>query len=179
MRRLVPVAFLLLSHAATSLAATDESFEARVIGITDGDTITVRIADTPPYTIRLSGIDAPEKQQPFGNRAKQNLSQLVFGKQVRIEWSKKDKYGRVVGKVLVAQPVACAKPPCPATLDANLAQVAAGFAWHYKQYEKEQSKQDRLAYDGAEQRAREQKLGLWSDPHPVPPWEWRHGSPHK
>ncbi len=58
----------------------------------------------------------------------------------------------------------------------NLAQVSAGFAWHYKQYEKEQSKQDRLAYAIAEQHAREQKLGLWRDANPVPPWEWRHGS---
>jgi endonuclease YncB( thermonuclease family) len=153
---------------------TADSFEANVVGVIDGDTIDVRAGDTPPYRIRLAGIDAPEKKQPFGNKAKQSLSDLVYQKAVRIEWSKKDKYGRLVGKILVA-PGSCATP-CKATVDVNLAQIAAGFAWHYKEYEKEQSKQDRLAYDIAEQHAREQGLGLWKDAHPVPPWEWRHPS---
>ena len=177
MKRLVPVTLLLLLLVASAQAAS-ESFEAKVIGVSDGDTITVRIANAPPYTIRLSGIDSPEKKQPFGNRSKQNLSQLVFGKPVRVEWSKKDKYGRLVGKVLVATG-ACARPPCAAALDVNLAQIAAGFAWHYRQYKNEQSKQDRSVYEAAEQHARENKRGLWSDAHPVPPWEWRHDSSKK
>jgi endonuclease YncB( thermonuclease family) len=154
--------------------ATTDSFEANVVGVIDGDTIDVRTGDTPPYRIRLAGIDAPEKKQPFGNKARQSLSDLVYQETVRIEWSKKDKYGRLVGKILVAPPGPCATP-CKAIVDVNLAQIAAGYAWHYKEYEKEQPKQDRLAYDHAEQHAREQKLGLWKDAHPVPPWEWRHG----
>jgi endonuclease YncB( thermonuclease family) len=177
MKYLVPALTLLLALAAHGKSS--EAFEAQVIGITDGDTITVRVSNTPPYAIRLAGVDAPEKKQPFGNRAKQNLSNLVFGKTVHIEWTKKDKYGRIVGKVFVAQPGGCATPPCRATLDVNLAQVASGFAWHYTQYEKEQSQQDRLAYASSERHAREQELGLWKDPHPVPPWEWRHGPPRK
>jgi endonuclease YncB( thermonuclease family) len=164
---------LLLALVPRAQAKTSESFEARVVGITDGDTITVRVSNTPPYTIRLDGIDAPEKGQAFGDKSKKNLSNLVFQKLVRIEWKKKDGYGRIVGKVFVS-PENCARTPCPATLDINLTQVSAGLAWHYKQYEKEQSQQDRHAYGNAEQNARRQKLGLWRDAHPVAPWNWRH-----
>jgi endonuclease YncB( thermonuclease family) len=170
MKSLIP-AFLLLALGANAQAAS-ESFDAHVIGVTDGDTISVRAGNTPPYKIRLAGIDAPEKKQPFGNRSKQNLSDLVFGKSVRIEWSKMDKYGRIVGKVLVVQPGACVTP-CPA-IDANLAQVASGFAWHYKQYEQDQPWQDRQSYAAAELNARQHKLGLWQDASPVAPWQWRH-----
>jgi endonuclease YncB( thermonuclease family) len=169
------VAALLLSLAACAQAATHKPFEARVIGVTDGDTITALDSNEIPHKIRLAGIDAPEKGQPFGDRSKQSLSRWVYDQTVRIEWSKLDKYGRMVAIVRVAPPGGCAASPCPATLDVNLAQIAAGFAWHYKQYDNEQTKQDRLAYGIAEQHARDQKLGLWKDPDPVPPWEWRHG----
>ena len=77
--------------------------------------------------------------------------------------NKTDKYGRTVGKVMVAGK------------DANLDQVRSGFAWHYKEYQKEQSASDRLAYANAETSARNMKSGLWNDPKPMPPWEWRHG----
>jgi endonuclease YncB( thermonuclease family) len=179
MKRALIAAAVLLALAANAQAAPLQAFEARVVGVTDGDTITVRVANTPPYKIRLSGIDAPEKAQPYSDRSKKNLSSLVFDRIVHIEWSKPDKYGRIVGKVRVAAPGECAKAPCPATVDVNLAQVSAGYAWHYKHFENEQSKQDRLAYGIAEQHAREQKLGLWKDANPVPPWEWRHGAPKK
>lgn len=173
-------AALFLVLAAQANGASREPFEARVIGVTDGDTITVRDSDAPPRKIRLAGIDAPEKGQAFSDRSKQNLSRLVYDQTVHIEWSKFDKYGRVVGKVFVTPPGNCAATPCPATVNVNFAQIAAGFAWHYTQYEREQSKQDRLAYSGAEQQAREQGLGLWKDPRPVAPWDWRHRpSPHR
>ncbi len=84
--------------SARAQAKTNESFEASVVGVTDGDTITVRVSNTPPYTIRLAGIDAPEKGQAFGDKSKKNLSSLVFQKPVRIEWSKKDGYGRHRGQ---------------------------------------------------------------------------------
>jgi endonuclease YncB( thermonuclease family) len=170
---------LLLALAPCAQAAAHKPFEARVIGVTDGDTVTVLDSNEIPHKIRLAGIDAPEKGQPFGDRSRQSLSRWVYDKTVRIEWSKLDKYGRMVAVVRVAPPEGCAASPCPATLDVNLAQIAAGFAWHYKQYEEEQDRQDRQAYSNAEQHAREQKLGLWKDSHPVPPWEWRHGPPRK
>jgi endonuclease YncB( thermonuclease family) len=139
------------------------SITGKVIGVMDGDTIEVLDATKTPHRIRLEGIDAPEKAQPFGNRSKQHLSDLVFGKQVEVQFNKTDKYGRTVGKVLASGK------------DANLEQVRAGFAWHYKEYQKEQSASDRVAYADAETAARAHKLGLWLDPKPMPPWEWRHG----
>jgi endonuclease YncB( thermonuclease family) len=108
------------------------------------------------------GIDAPEKKMPFGQKSKEHLSDLVFEKQVSVEYNKKDKYGRTVGKILVGG------------IDANLEQVKAGLAWHYKQYQKEQTPEDRAAYIHAEELARNEGRGLWVDANPTPPWEWRH-----
>jgi endonuclease YncB( thermonuclease family) len=169
-------AAFLLVLAASACSAAPKSFEARVIGIADGDTLTVLNSDQVPHKIRLAGIDAPEKGQAFGERSKQNLDRWVRDKTVRIEWTKIDKYGRLVSKVLVAPPGPCPSTPCPTIFDVNLDQVSAGFAWHYKYYEDEQSEQDRRTYALAEQRARKQKLGLWRDANPLPPWEERHGS---
>lgn len=133
----------------------------RVVGVADGDTVTVLDADKVQHKIRLAGIDAPEKSQPFGNRSKVSLSDLVFSKDVTVEVVKKDRYGREVGKIFVGR------------LDANLEQVRRGFAWHYKAYQREQSLDDREAYDQAEMEARTSKRGLWLDVDPVPPWEFR------
>lgn len=152
-----------------------ETLAGRVVGVADGDTITVLEADKKQHKIRLMGIDAPEKAQPFGNRSKQNLSDLVYDKPVTVEWKKHDRYGRIVGKVMVAAPDAC--PPlqlnCPKTLDAGLAQITVGLAWHYKQYEKEQSEDDRGRYAFAEDEAKVKHAGLWQGKNPMPPWEWR------
>jgi len=165
---------------ALAVAGTGPNLlDGKAIHVADGDTVTVLDTDHVRHRIRLFGIDAPEHDQPFGNRATQNLSSLVLGKQVRVEWRKKDRYGRIVGKVWVTPPEPrCEAPPanCPKTLDANLAQLMAGFAWHYKHYEREQSPEDRSRYALAEQNARAQKAGLWSEPDPVAPWDWRHGT---
>jgi endonuclease YncB( thermonuclease family) len=123
----------------------------------------------------------PEHDQPFGERAKKNLSAAVMGKDVRVEWAKQDRYGRLVGKLWVKPAdVQCdtADSDCAQrkTLDANLAQLTVGLAWHYKEYEKEQSPEDRGRYAFAEQEARARKAGLWADPDPTPPWDWRHGT---
>lgn len=135
-----------------------------VVGVSDGDTIAVLDDDKTQHKIRLAGIDAPEKGQAFGQRSKEHLSDLVYKKTVTVEGSKKDRYGRTVGKVLVNG------------VDANLEQVRADFAWHYKQYEREQSKADRVTYAQAEDEARAAKRGLWRDIEPMPPWDWRHRS---
>lgn len=154
------VALLLLSSISCVVAAT---LTGKVIGVLDGDTIDVLDSTKHPQRIRLAGIDAPEKAQPFGQRSKQNLSSLVFGKQVEVDVGKTDRYGRTVGKVAVNG------------TDANLAQVKAGFAWHYKQYASEQSTTDRDQYSIAEDSARSSRVGLWHDPKPLAPWDWRHG----
>jgi micrococcal nuclease len=103
------------------------------------------------------------RPRPFGNRSKQHLSDQVFGKQVEVQFHKLDEFGRKVGKVVVN------------AKDANLEQVRTGFAWHSKKFVKEQSPSDRTLYAEAETAARSRKLGLWLDPKPMPPWEWRHG----
>jgi len=116
----------------------------RVMGVADGDTITILDSNQLDHRVRLAGIDAPEKGQPFGQRAKQSLSRAVYGKDVRIEWDKRDKYGRFVAKVWVAPPGAtCDATPCPKTLDVGFEQLLVGLAWHYSIYGDEQSAADR------------------------------------
>ena len=161
------IALLLALASRGAVAAT---LEGRVVGVTDGDTLTLLNSERKRYKIRLGGIDAPEDGQPFGQRSKENLSDMVFGKDVRVEWKKRDKYKRIVGKVWV-QPESC--PTCPMTLDAGHAQITVGLAWWYRKYAREQSPVDRGAYEFSEQEARAKRVGLWSEPDPVPPWEWR------
>lgn len=154
-----------------AFSAHAETLNGYVVDITDGDTIVVLDANHKQHKIRLAGIDAPEKAnsekapesaQPFGERSKQYLASIVFNKNVIVEWSKLDRYGRTVGKVSVNG------------LDANLAQIKAGMAWWYEKYRKEQSPADQQTYAKAEQRARLQRVGLWSDKNPTPPWDFRH-----
>ena len=162
---LLPVVLLFIASAtqATTLMG-------RVVGVADGDSVTVLDENLEQHKIRLQGIDAPERAQPFGQRSKQNLSRLVFNKDVRVEWNKRDRYGRIVGKVWT-QPVSC--PTCAMTLDVGHAQITVGLAWWYRKYAGEQSPEDRGAYEFSEQEARAKGVGLWSHPDPVPPWEWR------
>jgi endonuclease YncB( thermonuclease family) len=138
------------------------TLQGRVVGVADGDTITVLDSASTQHKIRLLGIDAPERGQPFSSESKGNLSDLVFGKQVVVEYNKTDRYRRLVGKVLING------------RDANLEQLKAGFAWVYRQYERELSIEDRKSYDEAETSARIGRRGLWEDPRPRPPWEFRH-----
>jgi len=162
-----------LLHAGAASSGEPHSLLVSVIGIADGDTITVLDSNQLQHRVRLSGIDAPEKQQAFADRSRQALSSRVHGKSVRVEWSKEDKYGRWVAKVLLPPPASC-QAACVDT-DVNLELIRAGLAWHYKEYEREQPRSDRQTYAQAELVAREARAGLWSDPHPVAPWDWRHG----
>lgn len=132
-----------------------------MVGITDGDTVTVLDANKVQHRIRLAGIDAPEKRQDFGNRSRESLSELVYDRIVFVQTEKRDRYGRDVGKLLVQG------------IDASLAQVQRGLAWHYKAYEHEQSAHDRKLYDLAESEAKAHRRGLWVAPDPVPPWDFR------
>ncbi len=152
-----------ISLIAPSFSAAAETVTGKVIGVSDGDTIDVLDNSKTTHRVRLAGIDAPEKAQPFGQRSKQHLSDSVFGKQVEVATGKTDRYGRTVGKVLVNGK------------DANLEQVRSGYAWHYKAYAGEQTPQDRALYSSAETSARSSRVGLWHDPAPMAPWEWRHG----
>jgi endonuclease YncB( thermonuclease family) len=152
------IATLLLFVAGNLNAST---LQGKVVHVADGDTITVLDAANTQHKIRLQGIDAPEKAQAFGQRSKQSLHQLVHSKQVSVEYQKKDKYGRTVGKVVLNG------------LDVSLEQIKLGMAWHYKKYESEQPKEDREIYSQAELSARSQATGLWNDKNQIPPWEFR------
>lgn len=138
-----------------------------VVGVFDGDTVTVLDANRVQHKVRLAGIDAPESHQPFGTRSKQHLARLTYRQPVEVEWHKLDRYGRLVGKLRVAG------------VDMNRVQVEAGLAWHYVAYQREQSEADRRAYAAAEQAAREARLGLWADARPQAPWDYRrlHAAP--
>lgn len=126
-----------------------------VVGISDGDTIKVRCPDQPQMAVRLAEIDAPEKAQPFGQRSKSLLSTLCFRKPAEVRPSSRDRYGRTIARVT-----------CAGT-DANVAMVRAGMAWAYTRYLTDPRIQ------ALEFVARRERLGLWADAHPVPPWEWR------
>ena len=141
-----------------------ETLIGRVVGIADGDTLTVLDTSNQQHKIRLYGIDAPEKKQPFGTRSKQNLASLAFAKYAVVEWTKPDRYGRIVGKVIVDGQ------------DVGLRQIEAGLAWWYRKYAREQSPQDQVTYAQAEEAARMARVGLWQDSQAVPPWEYRHPS---
>ena len=156
MKKLILIFILFLSNFAYA-----KTIEGLVVGVADGDTITVLDQQKNTYKIRLQGIDAPEKKQAFGEKSKQSLHDLVHSKQVRIEYDKEDKYGRIVGKVIVDD------------VDVCLQQLVLGMAWHYKKYQNEQSVSDRALYSETELKSKSLKLGLWTDDTPMPPWEFR------
>jgi endonuclease YncB( thermonuclease family) len=152
------MAGLMLAFSAITYA---DLINGRVVSVSDGDTITVLDNTNTQHKIRLSGIDAPEKTQPFGTASRRSLSDLVYGKQVDIEMSKRDRYGRTVGKVLTSG------------LDVNLEQIRRGMAWFYTKYQSELLSQDRQEYTGAQDYAEKNRLGLWADSSPIPPWDFR------
>ena len=159
MKKRTLAAFMLLAvFACDAFAAT---LAGRVVGVSDGDTVTVLTAENHQFKIRLSGIDAPEKKQPFGARSRETLSRQLFGQAVTVEWSKTDRYGRIVGKIEIDG------------VDANLEQVREGSAWVYTQYLRELPVEDRRLYLEVEQQAKSEHAGLWRDTHPEPPWQWR------
>lgn len=155
------VRILLVLFLTFSQYCYAEVLSGRVVGVADGDTITVLDSTNTQHKIRLGGIDAPEKKQAFGNVSKKSLSDLVFNKQVEVEWHKEDRYGRKVGKVLVNNE------------DINLEQIKRGLAWFYKKYKGELVQEDRIAYVQAQQDAEANQVGLWVDQHPIPPWDFR------
>ena len=159
---------LLILLLFCSLAHAD--ITGRVVAVTDGDTIKVLDADNTEYKVRLTGIDAPERGQPYSKASRKYLASLVAGKEVFVESDKQDIYGRELGKVWV-QPSDC--PSCGKTLDANYAQVLAGMAWWYRYYAKEQSPEDRGRYESAEDESKARGWGLWADPDPINPYVWR------
>jgi endonuclease YncB( thermonuclease family) len=144
-----------------SLLSFAEELIGKVIKVSDGDTITVLDSNNQKHKIRLKGIDAPESQQTYGDISTQSLSELVYDKEVLVTWDKKDKYYRILGKVIVDG------------RDANYEQLKKGLAWYYKQYEKDLNDEDKKKYSEAEEWARNYTEGLWANSNSIPPWEYR------
>ncbi|WNV05927.1 thermonuclease family protein [Candidatus Methylospira mobilis] len=141
----------------TPVSYAFETLTGRVVGVHDGDTITLLTAENQTIQIRLAQIDAPELSQAFGQRSKQSLSDLVFNKTIKVVKTTDEKtYGRTLGTLLVGG------------IDANKEQVRRGMAWAYRQYLHDRS----LLLVEAD--ARQNKTGLWSDPNLIAPWEYRH-----
>jgi micrococcal nuclease len=145
--------FLLFSLSLLGSQALAASY--LVVGVTDGDTLKVLDADKQQMVCRLYGIDAPEKSQPFGQASKRALSDLTFNRMVEVDITGRDRYKRSICKVRVGR------------TDINREQVSSGMAWMYRQYTRE------IAYEAAENTARAQRRGVWSESAAVPPWEYR------
>jgi micrococcal nuclease len=146
----------LIFSIASTVNAEAEAFTGRVVGVHDGDTATILTAGNQQVKCRLGNIDAPELHQSFGNRAKQALSDLVYGQTVQVEDEGGDRYGRRI--CMISTPRG----------QANREMVRVGMAWVYTTYNHDQSL-PALQLD-----AQTAHRGLWADPHPVPPWEYRH-----
>jgi endonuclease YncB( thermonuclease family) len=144
------VGLLLLAGSASA-----ETFTGRVIGVTDGDTLTI-LRGGRPTTVRLRGIDAPERGQPYATRAQQYLAGLAFGQIVTVESHTSDRYGRLVAEVRL---------PDGRSLSEELVQV--GYAWWFRRYSADP------IFAMLEASARNARRGLWADRDPFPPWSYR------
>ncbi len=151
MCRTVFITILLLT---LSLSAVAGELVGKVTKVSDGDTIWI-VTDSGREKVRLDRIDAPEKDQPFGKEASEMLAKMIKDKRVKVEFQKRDQYGRILGIVF------------DGPNDINLTMVREGGAWHYRYFDKTK------AYENAEVEARKAKRGLWALPNPVNPYDWR------
>ena len=151
--------YVVLAALLLSAPTMSSELQGRVVSIADGDTFTLLTADKEQVRIRLAEIDTPESGQPYGNRAKQALSQLVFGKEIRVDVQDIDRYDRTVGRPYVGDVDVCAEL------------VESGYAWAYRQYLRD----PKLLV--LEKEAQEAKRGLWGLPEyeRIAPWDWRRG----
>ena len=155
----VALKFTLIAVCGIYLSAAQAaSFSGKVVGIADGDTLTVLTSSKRQHKIRLAEIDAPEKHQPFGSKSKQSLSEMCFDKEAEVTPFVKDRYQRIVARVNCAG------------VDVNSEEVNRSMAWVYRRYAK-----DHDLYV-LEHGAKVGKRGLWADSSPTPPWQWRKNS---
>lgn len=155
-KRLLFGRLILLLFLFWSCGGQPNAPEAKVVNIADGDTFTLLYPGNLRVKVRLYGIDSPERSQAYGTAAKRALGELLEGHQVRLEEMDKDRYGRTVAIAFRED-----------GLSINEAMLQQGYAWHYTQYDKNPK------WSEMEQQARKKRLGLWADPYPTPPWEWR------
>jgi endonuclease YncB( thermonuclease family) len=155
------VLLAMLIALASPLPAFSAERHGTVVGVADGDTLMLVDANKTQYRIRLDGIDAPERTQPYGQRARQSLAALAHGRMASADCPKVDRYGRAVCRVIVEG------------IDLGLEQIRRGYAWHYVKYAHEQRAIDRERYARAESDARLTHSGLWSFSDPIAPWDYR------
>lgn len=161
---LVPLAILGLLSLSVGQSNDPELVEGRVIFVTDGDEIRVKTVDGRVFTVRLHGLDAPEKDQHYGAAARKELESRSLDKEARIVIHRRDSQGRYMGTVFVEGQ------------DIGVRMLENGSAWHYKRLSGEQSSETRARYAKAELKARESGVGLWAAATPMPPWEFREGT---
>ena len=154
----IPLLILLSLACAAAQAST---LTGKVVRVADGDTITVLDSHNQQHRIRFLGIDAPERSQAYGNYCRKNLAEKIAGEIVDVDYQKRDRYGRITGTVYFDG------------RDINLEQLQDGCAWFYRYYARELNKDMRKTYDEAEAQAREAGIGLWRDPNPINPYEYR------
>lgn len=143
-------------QAPSAVGKANGSMTGRVSKVTDGDTFTLDVSGQEPQRVRLYGIDAPERDQPYGQVAGTALAMWIDGRDVSVTVSDVDRYGRLVGTVFVGDH------------NINLAMVQQGYAWWYKQYAR-----DAVELELGEKQARAAHLGLWTSGTAMEPWEWR------
>lgn len=143
---------LIKSLAILVIACPLFALSGKAVSIHDGDTITI-LQNKQQIKVRLFGIDAPELKQPYGKKSKQFLANLIAGEVVEVDKNGKDRYKRTIGTIYLNG------------ADINAQMVASGYAWAYRKFSKK--------YTAQESKAKSQKLGLWRDKEPIPPWEWR------
>ena len=153
-RQLFLYLFLLIHTMLVHAQSLQTRFEGKIVGIKDGDTYVV-LYHRQEITVRLEHIDCPEGGQAYGKNAKRYASDLCFGKVVKVEGSKYDRYKRLIASLYLGQ------------FCINKELVKAGFAWHFTKYSKD------LSYDELQVEAQRKKMGLWIDPNPIAPWDWR------
>jgi len=154
---------LLLSVALSlSTMVYAETIAGRIVGVSDGDTLTILDSTNTQFKIRLAAIDAPEKAQPFGQRGRQKLSNICYGKTANVIVISIDRFERPVGDV-----------DC-AGVNANEVMVQSGLAWVDPRYAKRHGHLFAIEED-----ARNTRRGLWADDNPMPPWEWRKSKRNK
>lgn len=168
MKSIIFFKFALAILFALNIGLVRADFTAKVQRVVDGDTIHVEDEAGKKFKVRLTGIDAPEQNQPYGLASTYHLRWLLLNKFVLLESKPKkgkpysvDRYKRVLAKIVLDG------------RDINLFQVLSGYAWHFKRYQKQQSPKDRELYSQAELHAEKNELGLWGEKNPIAPWKWR------
>lgn len=151
------ITITLLLSLLLCLCASAETLTGKVVRIADGDTFTL-LVNKKQHRIRLHGIDAPETKggQPYSQKSKDYLASMIAGRTVTVDVRDTDRYGRYIGVVSTSS-----------VKDVNLKMLKAGMAWHYSHYDKTP------AYKKAHDQARKSRTGLWKDPSPINPYDWR------